>query len=69
MNDFEMVGYDLLDYACDHLGYDMMLVNSEIISSVVNRESIIFEISINEIGKTPYHVVLETKVVSCEKEK
>ena len=24
---------------------------------------------VNEIGKTPYRVVLETKIISCEKEK
>lgn len=69
MDDFEMVGYDLLDYVCTRLGYDMVLINSEIISSVINNESIIIEISVNEVGKTPYRVVLETKIVKCEKEK
>ena len=54
---------------CTRLGYDMVLINSEIISSVINNESIIIEISVNEIGKTPYRVVLETKIVKCEKEK
>ena len=54
---------------CTRLGYDMVLINSEIISSVINNESIIIEISVNEIGKTPYRVVLETKIILCEKEK
>ena len=35
----------------------------------VDRETHKVVLSVNEIGKTPYRVVLETKIVKCEKEK
>jgi hypothetical protein len=35
----------------------------------IDRETHKVVLSVNEIGKTPYRVVLETKIVKCEKEK
>ena len=53
-----------------YLIYNSFLSEARIVDHYgVDRETHRVVLSVNEIGKTPYRVVLETKIVKCEKEK
>ena len=54
----------------DYLTYNPFLSEARVVDHYsVDRETHKVVLSVNEIGKTPYRVVLETKIVKCEKEK
>lgn len=54
----------------DYLSYNPFLSEVRVIDHYnVDRETHRVVLSVNEDGKTPYRVVLETKIVNCEKEK
>ena len=58
------------ELAFDYLSYNPFLSEARVVDHYnVDRETHKVVLSVNEIGKTPYHVVLETKIVKCEKEK
>ena len=53
----------------DYLAYNPLLSEARVVDHYeVDRETRRVVLYVNEISKTPYRVVLETKVVSCEKE-
>ena len=53
----------------DYLAYSFLSEARVVGHYNVDRETHRVVLSVNEIGKTPYRVVLETKIVKCEKEK
>ena len=58
------------ELAFDYLAYNSFLSEARVVGHYhVDRETRRVVLSVNEIGKTPYRVVLETKIVKCEKEK
>lgn len=58
------------ELAFDYLTYNPFLSEARVVDHYyIDRETHRVVLSVNEIGKTPYHVVLETKIISCEKEK
>ena len=57
------------ELAFHHLAYNPFLSECKIIDHYFDNDVHIVVLSINEIGKIPYRVKLETKIVSCEKEK
>ena len=58
------------ELAFDYLTYNPFLSEVKVVDHYsVDRETHRVVLSVNEIGKTPCRVVLETKIVSCEKEK
>ena len=57
------------ELAFDHLAYSFLSEARVVGHYNVDRETHRVVLSVNEIGKTPYRVVLETKIVFCEKEK
>lgn len=58
------------ELAFDYLTYNPFLSESRVLDHyAIDRETHKVVLSVNEIGKTPYRVVLETKIISCEKEK
>lgn len=53
----------------DYLTYNPFLSEVRVVDQYgVDRETHKVVLSVNEIGKTPYRMVLETKIISCEKE-
>lgn len=53
----------------DYLTYNPFLSAVTVLDHyIIDRETHKVVLSVNEIGK-PYRVVLETKIISCEKEK
>ena len=58
------------ELAFDYLSYNPFLSEVRVVDHYsIDRETHKVVLSVNEIGKTPYRVVLETKIISCEKEK
>jgi hypothetical protein len=58
------------ELAFDYLSYNPFLSEAKVVDHYgVDRETHRVVLSVNEIGKPPYRVVLETKIVTCEKEK
>lgn len=58
------------ELAFDYLTYNPFLSEVRVVDHhPIDRETHRVVLSVNEIGKTPYRVVLETKIISCEKEK
>ncbi len=58
------------ELAFDYLSYNPFLSEAKVVGHYgVDRETHMVVLSVNEIGKTPYRVFLETKIVKCEKEK
>ena len=57
------------ELAFDYLAYPFLSEARVVDHYSVDRETHRVVLSVNEIGKTPYPVVLETKIVKCEKEK
>lgn len=54
----------------DYLTYNPFLSEVRVVDHyAIDRETHKVVLSVNENGKTPYRVVLETKIISCEKEK
>lgn len=53
----------------DYLTYNSFLSEARVVDHYnIDRETHKVVLSVNEIGKTPYRMVLETKIISCEKE-
>jgi len=53
----------------DYLTYNPFLSEVRVVDHYnIDRETYKVVLSVNEIGKTPYLMVLETKIISCEKE-
>lgn len=69
--DIEDLGsYVFEELAFDYLSYNPFLSEVRVVDHYnVDRETHKVVLSVNEIGKTPHRVVLETKIVICEKEK
>lgn len=58
------------ELAFDYLAYNPFLSEVRVVDHYsIDRETHRVVLSVNEIGETPYRVVLETKIVNCEKEK
>ena len=58
------------ELAFDYLTYNPFLSAVTVLDHyIIDRETHKVVLSVNEIGKTPYRVVLETKIISCEKGK
>jgi hypothetical protein len=56
------------ELAFDYLSYNPFLSEAKVVDHYgVDRETHRVVLFVNEIGKTPYRVVLETKIVKCEK--
>lgn len=55
--------------AMTHLAYNPCLSECKVVDHHFDNGVHTVVLSVNEIGKTPYRVKLETKIVSCEKEK
>ena len=52
----------------DYLKYNPFLSEAMVLDHCcVDRETYKVIMLVNEIGKTPYKVTLETKIISCEK--
>lgn len=57
------------ELAFDYLTYNPFLSEVRVVDHYnIDRETHKVVLSVNEIGKTPYRMVLETKIISCEKE-
>ena len=57
------------ELACNHLAYNHFLSECRVVDHYFDNDAHIVVLTVNEIGKTPYRVKLETKIVGCEKEK
>jgi len=58
------------ELAFDFLAYNPFISEARVVDNYsIDRETHRVVLSVNVVGKTPYHVVLETKIVKCEKEK
>lgn len=54
----------------DYLTYNPFLSEARVLDHyAIDRETHRVVLSVNEIGKTAYRAVLETKIISCEKGK
>lgn len=57
------------ELAFDYLTYNPSLSEVRVVDHYnIDRETHRVVLSVNEVGKTPYRMVLETKIISCEKE-
>lgn len=68
--DIEDVGsFVFEELAFDELGYESCLSECQILDHyITDKRSHLVVLLVNEIGKTPYKVLLETKVVSVVKQ-
>ena len=58
------------ELVCDYLNYNPFSSEVRVVDHYgIDRETHRVVLSVNEIGETPYRVVLETKIVNCEKGK
>lgn len=54
----------------DYLNYNPFLAEAVVLDHYgIHNDTHRVVLLVNECGKTPYKVILETKIVSCEKEK
>lgn len=69
MTDVEDLGYLIFEDLCyDYLTYNPFLSEAMVLDHCcVDRETYKVVMLVNEIGKTPYKITLETKIISCEK--
>lgn len=57
------------ELAITHLAYNPFLSECRVVDHYFDNDVYTVVLSVNEVGKTPYCVKLETKIVSCEKER
>ena len=57
------------ELAFNYLAYTSSLSECRVVDHYFDNDVHTVVLSVNEIGKTPYRIKLETKIVGCEKEK
>lgn len=57
------------ELAFNYLAYNPFLSECRVVDHYFDNDVHTVVLSVNEIGKTPYRIKLETNIVSCEKEK
>ena len=68
--DIEYLGSCVFEeLASNYLAYTSSLSECKVVDHYFDNDVHTVVLSVNEIGKTPYRIKLETKIVGCEKEK